>query len=75
MIRCSVRAPEDVNYLPLGAAFPRPPPDGFPVVLGRLATAGAFDPPDFPELDPAFPPLDFDMTISLVTQSGVALPQ
>jgi len=45
------------------------------VVLGRLATAGAFDPPDFPELDPAFPPLDFDMTISLVTQSGVALPQ
>jgi hypothetical protein len=34
-----------MNHFPLGGAFPRPPPDGFPVVLGKFGTAGAFDPP------------------------------
>ena len=28
---------KDIAYLPLGGLLPRPPPDGFPVVLGPLS--------------------------------------
>ncbi|MEO6680857.1 MAG: hypothetical protein ABIO21_26270, partial [Pseudomonas sp.] len=60
-------------YLSLAGALPRPPPEGLPVVLGRFAIGGAFDPPDFPAgAEPLLPPLDFDMTISLAMQDCVS---
>lgn len=30
-----------INYLPFGVLFPRPPPDGLPVVLGPFGGRGA----------------------------------
>jgi hypothetical protein len=58
---------ETENYLPLDGPLPRPPPEGFPVVLGRFATGGAFEPPDLSAgADPLLPSLDFDIAISLV---------
>lgn len=58
------------HYFPFGGAFPLPPPEGLPVVLGRLGTAGVLEPPpalplpllDEPEL--LLLPDDFDITLS-----------
>lgn len=52
-------------YLPLAGAFPRPPPEGLPVVLGKFATGGDLEPPALlAGADPLFSPLAFDMPIS-----------
>ena len=58
------------HYLLFDGAFPLPPPEGLPVVLGRLGTAGALEPPpalplplpDDPEL--LLLPDAFDITLS-----------
>ena len=57
-----------------GALFPRPPPDGLPVVLGPLGTLPPLEPP--PPLPPE--PLPFDMRLlpefrSIVTLSGTVI--
>ena len=60
-------------YLPLGGALPRPSPEGFPVLLGRFATGGAFEPPDLlAGVKPLLPPPVFDIAISLLREGGVA---
>eukprot|EP01133_Synstelium_polycarpum_P009840 gene9840-11499_t len=63
-------------YLAFGAAFPRPPPEGLPVVLGRFGTAGALEPPPPPAPLPVDPellllPPDLDMTFSLYDSIGL----
>lgn len=60
-------------YLPLGGALPRPSPEGFPVLLGRFATGGAFEPLDLlAGTEPLLVPPDFDIAISLVARGRVA---
>ena len=58
------------SYLPFGAAFPLPPPEGLPVVLGRFGTAGALEPPPLPlfpvDPEPLLPLPDLDMSFSLL---------
>lgn len=45
-----------LHRLPRGVALPRPPPDGFPVVLGQLPPEEPL--PDRPPLPPDLAPLD-----------------
>ncbi len=58
LLLCQRQKPHRINYLPLGAQFPLPPPDGFPVVLGPF---GGVHPPDLAIFDPCAVFLNIDL--------------